>query len=169
MNLITPKNTKKNKLITKFFSLTVISLGQYKTINSIEKNEAVATIEINSESLECLSLEDYESGVSEIYVIIPGNNHTGNIKITVKTDLIENSITIIEEDCYNIYSLYYGQNFETLDNVSNFCKSSNISPTIGQDDSYGKYLQATSSTTKNGTSYSIVNLNIPEEGNYIIY
>lgn len=148
-------------------SLTVISLGQSITINAIEKNEVVATCEINSTSFQCLSLEDYESGVSEIYVIIPGNNHSGNIKITIKDNLIENSITIIEEDCYNIYSLYYGQNFETLDNMSNFCKSSNISPTIDQDNSYGKYLQATSASN-NGTSYSIVNLNIPEEGNYIL-
>ncbi len=149
-------------------SLTIIDLGTITTKKAIEKNEIIATGTINSINIECKSLLDYESNVSEIYVIIPGKNHKGIISLTVNSDLVSSIISISEDDCYNIYSLYYGQNFEALSLLSDFCKTENISATIGNNELYGNYIQADSNSTKQGKFYSIVDLNIPENESYIL-
>ena len=149
-------------------SLTIIDLGNLTTIKPIKKDEIIATGTINSISIECKSLQDYKSNISEIYVIIPGKNHKGCISITVNQELVSTPTIIKEEDCYNIYSLYYGQNFEALSSVSDFCKTENITATIGNNESYGKYIEVSSNSKKKGAFYSIVDLNIPENGNYIM-
>lgn len=143
-------------------SLTIIDLGTITTKKAIEKNGIIATGTINSINIEYKSLQDYESNVSEIYVIIPGKNHKGIISLTVNYDLVSSIISISEDDCYNIYSLYYGQNFEALSLVSDFCKTENIKATIGNNELYGNYIQANSDSFKQGKFYSIVDLNIPE-------
>ena len=150
------------------YSLTVLNLAKFKTIISISKDEIVATGTINSQNIEFKSLEDLESGISEIYVIIPGINHKGNISLTLKSELVSYPITITEEDCYNLYSLYYGQNFETLNSANDFCNAWSITPVISQNEIQGKYLEANSSSVRGGYLYSITDLNIPKTGSYIL-
>ena len=149
-------------------SLTIIDLGTITTKKAIVKDEIIATGTINSISIECKSLQDYESNVSEIYVIIPGKNHKGSISLTVNPELVSSPISISEDDCYNIYSLYYGQNFEDLSSASDFCKTENITATIGNNELYGNYIQVNSSSSKKGNFYSIADLNIPENESYIL-
>ncbi len=149
-------------------SLTIIDLGTITTKKAIEKNGIIATGTINPINIKCKSLQDYESNVSEIYVIIPRKNHKGIISLTVNSDLVSSIISISEDDCYNIYSLYYGQNFEALSLVSDFCKTENITATIGNNELYGNYIQANSDSFKQGKFYSIVDLNIPENESYIL-
>ena len=149
-------------------SLTIINLGKSKTIKSIAKDEIVATGTINTSTLEFKSLENYEEGISEIYVIIPGINHSGNISITINTELVSSPISFSEEDCYNIYSLFYGENFETMEAVSDFCTTNIITAEIKEDETYGKFLESTANKDKNGTLKSIANLNVPTNSNYIL-
>jgi len=149
-------------------SLTLIDLGKNTTIKSILKDEIIATGTINSKSVEFKALENTESGVSEIYVLIPDINHKGAISLTVKSDIVSTPITINEDDCYYIYSLYYGENFESMASASDFCKTEKISATFGENSDYGRYIQASSITSNNGKFYSVVDLNIPSEGSYIL-
>ena len=86
-------------------SLTLLSLGKNRTMKSISKDEVVATGTINTTSIECKAFENYEIGVSEIYVIISGINHSGNISMTLDIELVSPSITISEEDVI-MYILY---------------------------------------------------------------
>ena len=73
----------------------------------------------------------------------------------------------IEEECYKRYTLFYGQNFKAI-SASNFCISEAI--TIGKksNDLYGLYFDANSNSNRSGYYYSIVDLNIPENGSYIL-
>ena len=148
-------------------SLTLIDLGKNTTIKSISKDDIIATGKINSIDVEFKALENTESGVSEIYALIPGINHKGAISLTLESDIVSTPITINEDDCYYIYSLYYGENFDSMSLVSEFCKTEKISATFGENSTYGRYIQA-SSTSSNGKFYSIVDLNIPSEGSYIL-
>ena len=149
-------------------SLTLIDLGKNKTIKSISKDDIIAIGKINSKEVEFKALENTESGVSEIYTLIPGINHKGTISLTIESDIVSTPITINEDDCYYIYSLYYGENFETMSLVSEFCKTEKISASFGENSSYGKYIKASCITNNTGKFYSVVNLNIPSEGNYIL-
>ncbi len=171
--MITPKSKPPTyKIISSYTSavnpensLTIIDLGTLTTIKPIKKDEIIATGTINSISIECKSLQDYKSNISEIYVIIPGKNHKGSISITVNQNLVSTPIIIKEDDCYNIYSLYYGQNFEALSLASDFCKTENITASIIDNESYGKYIEANSNPKKKGMFYSLTDLNIPEDEN----
>ena len=148
-------------------SLTLIDLGKNATIKSILKDDIIATGKINSKDIEFKALENTESGVSEIYALIPGINHKGSISLTIKSDIVSTPITINEDDCYYIYSLYYGENFDSMSSVSDFCKTEKISATFGKNTNNGRYIQS-SSTSNNGKFYSIVDLNIPTEGSYLL-
>jgi hypothetical protein len=91
-------------------SLTLINLGKEITKKLISKNDIVATGTIGMTPIQCKSLENYEEGVSEIYVIISGINYSGSITLTIDDlELVSSVISISEEDCYNVYSLYYGK------------------------------------------------------------
>ena len=149
-------------------SLTLLSLGKNRTMKSISKDEVVATGTINTTSIECKAFENYETGVSEIYVIISEINHSGNISMTLDIELVSPSITISEEDCYNIYSLYYGENFETSTTPDNFCSTTVITAAIKSDETYGNYIEADNNKDNNSTFFSIVDLKAPSEGNYIL-
>ena len=149
-------------------SLTIINLGKSKTKKSIVKDELVATGTINDIIIEFKSLEDYEEGVSEIYVIIPGINHSGNISITINSELVPSPISFSEEDCYNIYSLFYGENFEEMELASDFCTTNIITAEIKEDEIYGKFLESNADVNKNGSLKSIANLNAPINSNYIL-
>ena len=83
-------------------------------MKSISKGEIIATGSINSKSVEYKSLYTVEKGAKEIYALIQGFNYTGKVSLTLKSGITSSSITIIEEDCFNVCSLYYGQNFESL-------------------------------------------------------
>ena len=52
--------------------------------------------------------------------------------------MLSSSLSISEEDCYKIYSLYYGENLENLDN---FCSITGSSAVIINNETYGKYLE----------------------------
>ena len=104
-------------------SLTLIDLGKNVTIKSIVKDDIIATGKINTTNIEFKALDNTESGVSEIYALIPGIKHKGAISLTIKSDLVSTPITINEDDCYYIYSLYYGENFDSMSLVSDFCKT----------------------------------------------
>ena len=147
-------------------SLALISLGKSTTIRPISKNDNVATGEINSISVECKSLYDLESGISEIYVLILGINHSGPISLTINSELVSSTITITEDDCYKIYSLYYGENFEQ-NSADDFCTTKNIEAEIKESNTYGKYLQSSSGNSP-GNLCSKVNFNCPDNGNYIL-
>ena len=149
-------------------SLTLINLGNNTTIKAIEKDEIIATGTINSSNIECKSLESLNPGVSEIYVIISGQNYTGSVSLTINSDITSEPIVINEEDCYNIYSLYYGQNFESLSSENDFCITENIIASLVENETYGKYIQSNSDTKKSGKFYSIEDLNIPLNGSYIL-
>ena len=149
-------------------SLTLLSLGKNRTMKSISKDEVVATGTINTTSIECKAFENYETGVSEIYVIISGINHSGNISMTLDIELVSPSITISEEDCYNVYSLYYGENFQTSTTPDNFCSTTVITAAIKTDETYGNYIEADNNKDNNSTFFSIVDLKAPSEGNYIL-
>ena len=149
-------------------SLTLIDLGKNVTIKSIVKDDIIATGKINTTNIEFKALDNTESGVSEIYALIPGIKHKGAISLTIKSDLVSTPITINEDDCYYIYSLYYGENFDSMSLVSDFCKTERISAIFGEDSNYGRYIEAYSITNSYGSFYSVVDLNIPNEGSYIL-
>ena len=75
--------------------------------------------------------------------------------------------TIEEEECYKRYTLFYGQNFKAI-SASNFCISEAITIGIKSNDLYGLYFDANSNSNRSGYYYSIVDLNIPENGSYIL-
>ena len=75
--------------------------------------------------------------------------------------------TIEEEDCYNRYTLFYGQNFKAI-SASNFCISEFITIGIKSNDLYGLYFDSNSNSNRSGYYYSIVDLNIPENESYIL-
>ena len=149
-------------------SLALISLGKSTTIKSISKDDIVATGTINNISFDFKSLYDLESGVSDIYVLISGINHSGQISLTINLDLVSSTIKIEEEDCYKIYSLYYGENFEQIQNINDFCTTNNLVPEIKESETYGKYLESYSIQNKSGNLCSNANLNCPDNGNYIL-
>ena len=96
-------------------------------------------------------------------------NHSGNISITINTELVSSPISFSEEDCYNIYSLFYGENFETMEAVSDFCTTNIITAEIKEDETYGKFLESTANKDKNGTLKSIANLNIGNHSSPFIH
>ena len=149
-------------------SLILIDLGSTTTIKSISKGEAIATGSINSKSVEFKSLYDVAKESKEIYALIEGYNYTGIVSLTLKSGITSSSITITEEDCFNVCSLYYGQNFESLSSVSDFCKTETIVAEIKESDKYGKYIEANSSSNRSGTFYSLADLNVPKAGSYIL-
>ena len=55
--------------------------------------------------------------------------------------MLSSSLSISEEDCYKIYSLNYGENFEILENLDNFCSITGSSAVIINNETYGKYLE----------------------------
>ena len=148
-------------------SLALIDFGELKTIKSILKDEIVAKGKINSKEVEFKSLENIDIGNSKIYVLISGINYTGKVSLTINSDLVSENITINEEDCYNIYSLYYGENFETTTNISNICKSDIISVGI-KNENNKKFIEGISNNNRQGYLYTTFDLNIPSEGNYIL-
>ena len=147
-------------------SLALISLGKSTTIKSISKDDIVATGTINNISVDFKSLYNLESGVSDIYVLISGINHSGQISLTINSDLVSSTIIIEEEDCYKIYSLYYGENFEQIQNINDFCNTSNLVPELKESETYGKYLESNSIQNQSGYLCSKANLNCPDNGNY---
>ena len=149
-------------------SLALISLGKSSTIKSISKDDIVATGSMGGVTVDFKSLYDLESGVSDIYVLISGINHSGQISLTISSDLVSSTINIEEEDCYKIYSLYYGENFEQIENINDFCTTNNIVAEIKNSETYGKYVQSSSDSNKSGYLCSIANLNCPDNGNYIL-
>ena len=148
-------------------SLTLIDLGDFKTIKSISKDEIVAKGKINSKEVEFISLENIDIGNSKIYALISGINYSGKVSLTINSDLVSENITINEEDCYNIYSLYYGENFEAITNISNICKSDVISVGIKNEDNK-TFIEGISNNNRQGYIYTTFDLNIPSEGNYIL-
>lgn len=60
-------------------SLTFINLGKDITKKLISKDDIIETGKIGTTRIQCKSLENYEEGVSEIYVIISGINYSGSI------------------------------------------------------------------------------------------
>ena len=148
-------------------SLTLIDLGEFKTIKSISKDEIVAKGKINSKEVEFISLENIDIGNSKIYALISGINYSGKVSLTINSDLVSENITINEEDCYNIYSLYYGENFETITNISNICKSDVISVGIKNEDNK-TFIEGISNNNRQGYIYTTFDLNIPSEESYIL-
>ena len=148
-------------------SLTLIDLGEFKTIKSISKDEIVAKGKINSKEVEFISFENIDIGNSKIYTLISGINYSGKVSLTINSDLVSENITINEEDCYNIYSLYYGENFEAITNISNICKSDVISVGIKNEDNK-TFIEGISNNNRQGYIYTTFDLNIPSEGNYIL-
>lgn len=148
-------------------SLTLINLGSFKTIKAIEKGEIIAAGIINSSNIEFKSFEYLESGASEIYAIISGQNHSGPVSLTINSNILSETIEINEENCCNIFSLYYGQNFESLSSVKDFCKTENITATL-ENETNEKYIEINSRADKIGKFYSIEDLNIPSKGSYIL-
>ena len=149
-------------------SLILIDLGSTSTIKSISKGQIIATGSINSKSVEYKSLYTVAKGAKEIYALIQGFNYTGKVLLTLKSGITSSSITITEEDCFNVYSLYYGQNFESLSSVYDFCKTETVVAEIKESDKYGKYIEANSSSNRVGTFYSLADLNVPKTGSYIL-
>ena len=149
-------------------SLILIDLGSISTIKSISKGQIIATGSINSKSVEYKSLYTVAKGAKEIYALIQGFNYTGKVLLTLKSGITSSSITITEEDCFNVYSLYYGQNFESLSSVYDFCKTETVVAEIKESDKYGKYIEANSSSNRVGTFYSLADLNVPKTGSYIL-
>ena len=149
-------------------SLVLINLGSTTTIKVISKWEVIATGSINSNPVECKSIYSVKKGSKKIYALIKGYNYTGKVSLTLKSGITSYSITITEDDCFNVCSLYYGQNFESLTSVSNFCKTETIVAEIKESDKYGKYIEANSSSNRTGTFYSLADLNIPKTGSYIL-
>ncbi len=149
-------------------SLTLIDLGKFTTIKSIFKGDIIAKGKINSNSVEFTALEDIQTGVSEIYALIPGINHKGKISLTIESDIVSTSIKIEEDDCYFIYSLYYGQNFDSISSVSEFCNTERISANFVENPTYGRYIDAYSIANSGSSFYSVEDLNIPKEGSYIL-
>ena len=149
-------------------SLTLLSLASITTKTKIYKQQVVASGTIGSTKIDFKSLEDYDSGVSEIYVTVPGINHTGAISLTMKSGLVSSKVKITEDDCSNLVSLYYGQNFESLNSVSNYCKTDVVSAQIAQNSTYGKYLEVNSDSTNRGYFISTEDLNVPTNGSYIL-
>lgn len=149
-------------------SLTVIGLGNYTTIKAISKNEVIATGKINSTSVECKALESLEIGASEIYVLISGINYTGKVSLKFKKGIISSQLSFTADNCTNIYSLFYGENFDLLFSATQFCSTTNITPNLIDDGSSGKYLESLSLDPRIGNLESIVDLKVPSSGSYIL-
>ena len=71
-------------------SLTLISLGNNLTIKDISKNEIIATGSIGTQEVEFKSLEDVFKETSELYVIIFGINYSGQVSLTINSDIVSN-------------------------------------------------------------------------------
>ena len=149
-------------------SLTLINLGSYKTIISISEGDIIATGTINSNSVSFIAIESIEIGSSQLYVLLSGINYSGNVSLTITSGLTDGSITINEDDCYNIYSIYFGEDFENITNVNTVCNYSNTTPTISNSDIQGQYLSCSSNSNKVSSINTIFNLNIPENDTYIL-
>ena len=149
-------------------SLTLINLGAYKTIISISEGDTIATGTINSNSVTLTAIESVDIGSSQIYALLTGINYSGNISLTITTGLTDGNITINEEDCYNIYSIYFGEDFENVTDVSTVCNTSNTTPTISNSDVQGNYLSCSSNSSRASSINTIFNLNIPTNNTYIL-
>ena len=149
-------------------SLTLINLGAYKTIISISEGDTIATGTINSNSVTLTAIESVDIGSSEIYALLSGINYSGNISLTITSGLTDGNITINEEDCYNIYSIYFGEDFENISDVSTVCNFSNTTPTISNSDVQGNYLSCGSNSNRASSINTIFNLNIPINDTYIL-
>lgn len=120
-------------------SLALIDLGNYSIIKLISKNAVIGTANIGGSSEYLKSIDEYDIGASQIYGIISGSGYTSQISISINSELVSDPITIKEDDCCKIYSLYYGQNFGSLELPSDFCDSWNITTNIENDTNLGKY------------------------------
>ena len=149
-------------------SLTLINLGSYQTIISISEGDTIATGTINSNSVILKAIESVEIGSSEIYALLSGINYSGNVSLTITSGLTDGNININEEDCYNIYSIYFGEDFENVTDVSTVCISSNTTPTISSSDIQGNFLSCTSNNNRTSSITTIFNLNVPENNTYIL-
>ena len=173
MSVISLKSPSYKKIsyaatLNKGISLTVINLGSYKTIKVISKNEVVATGKINSTNVECKALESLKIGASEIYVLIPGINYTGKVSLKLQKGIISSQLSFTADNCTNIYSLFYGENFDLLSSANQFCSTTNITPNLINEGSSGKYLESVSLDPRTGNLESIVDLKVPSSGSYII-
>ena len=173
MSSITLKSPSYKKVssaaaLNKGNSLTIIRLGDYTTIKSISKNEVIATGKINSTSVECKALDNLKAGAIEIYVLIPGINHTGKVSLKLNKGIISSQLSLTADNCAKICSLFYGENFDLLSSANQFCSTTNLTPSLIDEGSSGKYLESVSLDPRTGNLESTVDLRVPSSGSYII-
>lgn len=116
------------------------------------------------------ALENVEIEYTQIYGYIESSTiFSGGIELSINSNYVSETITITEDDCYHLNSIFYGQDYYKKAGNTDLFYYTNISPSIEYSEDYKiYYLNYISSDTSEAYSDTTENLNTPSEGSYII-
>mgnify|MGYP002624586606 FL=1 len=173
--LVTPSYTQVASAGVSYgtkYSVALIDLGDGGCPAALEKGATVATGTIGSTNVTALAASTVSKGASQIPVVISGTSFSGEVSLAIESSLDYRSPAVSADDCYDVYTVYYGQDFESVtsySDVATYSSESGVSSAIMTDSNDNNYFQAYVNNASGGRAVRMPTMSaIPSSGQYVI-